>query len=140
MAKRKKKVVKRGARTGRTSASTPSEANKPKKKEKTPLEERCKKLRHLLSVIGKQVGEVEEETSVKLGTTPKLMHVAGGKDRDPRGWTISLAFMTHVHFSTEAKASDDAIEIGWFDISDLPPMAFDHQRILSDVLFEIRRR
>jgi len=61
MAKRKKakKKVKR-AKTGRTSSSTPNEANKPKTKDKP---DRYKKLRHILSVIGKQVGEAEEATT-----------------------------------------------------------------------------
>jgi 8-oxo-dGTP diphosphatase len=29
------------------------------------------------------------------------------------------------------KAGDDAAEVGWFDLSDPPPLAFDHADILA---------
>jgi 8-oxo-dGTP diphosphatase len=77
------------------------------------------------------IREVKEETGIVLPNVVKLFWASGGKDRDPRGWTISLAFATEVPWETEVVASDDAAEIGWFDIDDLPSMAFDHRMILS---------
>jgi 8-oxo-dGTP diphosphatase len=77
------------------------------------------------------VREVKEETGIDLPNAVKLFWAAGGKDRDPRGWTIALTYRTEVPWDTDAKASDDAIEIGWFDIMNPPPMAFDHRKTLS---------
>jgi len=34
----------------------------------------------------------------------------------------------------EIKAGDDAIDYKWFDLENLPDMAFDHKEILTDVL------
>jgi 8-oxo-dGTP diphosphatase len=36
--------------------------------------------------------------------------------------------------STIPVAGDDAKNAQWFKINDLPPLAFDHSRILEDVL------
>jgi len=59
---RKKRKVKKAARTGRTSSSKPNPSNTPKT-EKTPQEERCKTIRHILSVIGKEVAAHLEATT-----------------------------------------------------------------------------
>lgn len=80
------------------------------------------------------VREVKEETGIDLPNAVKLFTAKGDKDRDPRGWTISLAYHTEVPWDIEAKASDDAIEIGWFNIRDLPPMAFDHRAVFTRFL------
>jgi hypothetical protein len=63
MAKRKKakkRVTKRRAKTERTSSSAPNTANGPKTEERP---DRYKQLRHILSVIGKQLGEAQEATT-----------------------------------------------------------------------------
>lgn len=78
--------------------------------------------------------EVKEETSIELPNTVKLFTAKGDEGRDPRGWTISLAYYTDVPWDTKAAPSDDAIEIGWFNILDLPPMAFDHRAVFTRFL------
>jgi len=77
------------------------------------------------------VREVKEETTIILPNAVKLFWAAGGEDRDPRGWTIALTFHTEVPWDTEAQPNDDAIETGWFDIMNPPPMAFDHRKTLA---------
>lgn len=59
------------------------------------------------------------------------MGAFGDPGRDPRGWTVTVAFAALVP-STElgVKAADDAKAAGWFDIASLPPLAFDHQVIV----------
>jgi len=37
------------------------------------------------------------------------------------------------------KADDDAKDIGWFSLNDLPPLAFDHTVIIGDVVNEYIR-
>jgi len=73
--------------------------------------------------------EVKEETSIELPGVVKLFTAKGDEGRDPRGWTISLAYYTAVPYDTVAKANDDAIEVEWFDILNLPSMAFDHRAV-----------
>lgn len=51
--------------------------------------------------------------------------------RDPRGHVISHAFYIP-KFDGEPKADDDAFEFKVFDLENLPPMGFDHPKILND--------
>lgn len=76
--------------------------------------------------------ELQEETSVN----PKdvlLTQVGafGDPGRDPRGWCVSVAYAALVP-STEmgVKAADDATEAEWYDVTKLPPLAFDHKLIV----------
>jgi len=78
------------------------------------------------------IREVREETGIVLDKRPGLFFSAGGKDRDPRGWTITLAHWIQVPWETAATPGDDAAEVGWFD--ELPPMAFDHRTIYEKYL------
>jgi 8-oxo-dGTP diphosphatase len=75
--------------------------------------------------------ELVEETGVKVADLEQL-YTAGDPGRDPRGWTVSVAYLAQVH-PGEVKpiAADDAEEVGWFPLDDLPALAFDHAMILS---------
>ncbi|HSJ54827.1 MAG TPA: NUDIX hydrolase, partial [Anaerolineae bacterium] len=59
----------------------------------------------------------------------------GDPGRDPRGWTVSvvhLAVVTEEEArSFQPKAADDAADVAWFDLDDLPALAFDHAQILA---------
>ncbi len=74
--------------------------------------------------------ELEEETGIKV----KLMEQVkafGAPGRDPRGRTISIAFLSRIHKEENLKAGDDAMEAKWFDVEDLPELAFDHVDIIK---------
>jgi 8-oxo-dGTP diphosphatase len=77
--------------------------------------------------------ELLEETGLKQSDLEQL-HTFGDPGRDPRGWTVSVVFLARVR-SKELKpiAGDDAAEVGWFSLSDPPPLAFDHAEILLRV-------
>ena len=78
--------------------------------------------------------ELAEETGIKIES---LRHVgAYGKPyRDPRGRVISIAFTANVSIEDfEPKAMDDAINIGWFSLDELPMLAFDHPEIIKDAM------
>lgn len=80
--------------------------------------------------------ELEEETGVKLDS-PDLLAEIGFYDtpgRDPRGWTVSVAFCVDLPTMPPAKADDDAAEVQWHRLDNLPPMAFDHRKIMDDVI------
>lgn len=78
--------------------------------------------------------ELQEET----GVVPRHMeqlHTFGNPGRDPRGWTISVAYLAVLdedeRLSLHPQAGDDAASVGWFDLSSPPPLAFDHADILA---------
>lgn len=77
--------------------------------------------------------EVMEETGMALGEVFQFRSYSA-VDRDPRERVITV-----VHFAfealTEVKGSDDAAEAQWFDIDNLPVLAFDHRTIIHE-LFE----
>lgn len=78
--------------------------------------------------------ELREETGLRV---TKLGQVGafGDPGRDPRGWTISIAFLAEVSGTKhKAKAADDAKAVNWFPVDALPPLAFDHRKILKQAL------
>lgn len=74
--------------------------------------------------------ELEEETSLK-DILLTQMHTFGDPGRDPRGHTVSVAYVGYLPDGAEAHAGDDAAEAEWFSIDELPEMAFDHEKILE---------
>jgi 8-oxo-dGTP diphosphatase len=78
--------------------------------------------------------ELLEETGLE---PPELQQL--GAFRDPRGWTISVAFWAHVEGDITPHAGDDAAAARWWPLNDLPPLAFDHADIISQLLTPSRR-
>jgi 8-oxo-dGTP diphosphatase len=78
--------------------------------------------------------ELEEETGLKIKHA-KQLRAYGTPGRDPRGHTVSVAFVAQIEAKdSEVKAGDDAAEVEWFNIHRLPELAFDHADILKDAL------
>lgn len=79
------------------------------------------------------IRELKEETNItadclwEVGAFSKI-------DRDPRGRTITVAYYGFADQSADIKALDDAAEIAWHKISELPPLAFDHKEIIEKAL------
>lgn len=80
--------------------------------------------------------ELAEETGLTVG--PLVQVQAFGKpDRDPRGRTITIAFLAWIDDKEKMeniRAADDAADIQWFRIDRLPDLAFDHRRIVATAL------
>jgi 8-oxo-dGTP diphosphatase len=75
--------------------------------------------------------ELMEETGVAAATITPL-GPWDAVDRDPRGRTITFAFLARVvKGRVHPKAADDAAEVGWFSLSRPPEMAFDHRDVLA---------
>jgi 8-oxo-dGTP diphosphatase len=75
--------------------------------------------------------ELMEETGVQARRLEQL-HTFGEPDRDPRGRTISVAYLAQVDAARlKPKAADDAAEVGWHPLHRPPPLAFDHAAILA---------
>lgn len=81
------------------------------------------------------VRELLEETSVSVDITEKnLVKVTSIKDRDPRGWIISVAYKVNVDESEKKPlANSDAIYASWFEVKSLKKydLAFDHFDIIN---------
>ena len=67
--------------------------------------------------------------------------VFGTPGRDPRGRTVAVAHWGLTHSGDhELAAADDAAEFGWFEVDDLPGLAFDHDDLVADALRALRNR
>ena len=75
--------------------------------------------------------ELLEETGLK-GDVVDLLGAYSDPDRDPRGHTVSVAYVCKVGGVVQIEAGDDAAEAKWFGLDALPALAFDHARILDD--------
>ena len=60
-------------------------------------------------------------------------------NRDPRERVITIAFYALVR-KAEVQGGDDAAAARWFPIGDVPPLAFDHDRILRVALGKLREK
>jgi 8-oxo-dGTP diphosphatase len=75
--------------------------------------------------------ELREETGIHAGRLQQLA-TFGDPGRDPRGRTISVVYLGRVDPArVQPRADDDAAEVGWHGLDRLPPLAFDHRRILA---------
>ena len=81
--------------------------------------------------------ELKEETG--LTPTGEMVELKSFStvDRDPRGRTITVAYLIEMPL-TEAKGSDDAAEARWFPLDELPSLAFDHDEIIKVALARIQ--
>jgi len=79
------------------------------------------------------IRELEEETSLRVSD----VHQIGAYtkvDRDPRGRTITVAYLAIVDEPIAVNSQDDAAKAQWFPLSALPELAFDHDEILPDAV------
>lgn len=84
------------------------------------------------------IRELKEETGLEV-TKIEQLKAYSTPDRDPRERVITIAFIAESK-SMDVKGDDDAKEAEWFDIANLPPLAFDHKEILNDALERIRSK
>lgn len=84
--------------------------------------------------------ELEEETSVEDVYLEQL-YTFSEPGRDPRGHVISIAHFALVNREAHSiEARSDARRVAWFDISELPKLAFDHGKILDVALGRLRSK
>ena len=74
------------------------------------------------------------EEACLQGDIGDLLGVYSDPTRDPRGHTITVAYVLKVAGIIGIAAGDDADEARWFPIHALPPLAFDHAIIVADAL------
>lgn len=75
--------------------------------------------------------ELEEETGV-TNVFIEQLYTFGEPDRDPRGRVVSVAYFALVNLAEHpVRSASDAKNVQWFEIEDLPKLAFDHEQILQ---------
>ena len=79
------------------------------------------------------IRELEEETGLTL-TNITQVGAYSKVDRDPRGRTITIAYLAVVDTPLAVVAQDDAAKAEWFPINALPSLAFDHDEIMADAI------
>lgn len=79
------------------------------------------------------IRELQEETGLKLASMVQV-GAYSKVDRDPRGRTITIAYLAIVDEQLSVIAQDDAANAEWFPIDALPTLAFDHDEIMTDAI------
>ena len=79
------------------------------------------------------IRELEEETGLQV-TDIHQIEAYSKVDRDPRGRTITVAYLAIIDKPVAVTGQDDAAKAEWFPISDLPHLAFDHADIMADAM------
>jgi len=82
------------------------------------------------------IRELEEETGI-IAEKVDFFAMADKPDRDPRGRVISAIYYTFFKNKPACKANDDALELAWFPIDNLPSLAFDHTTIISELIIKL---
>ena len=79
------------------------------------------------------IRELEEETGLRVS---KIQQIGAYSkvDRDPRGRTITVAYLAIVDEPVAVTGQDDAAKAEWWPLSDLPHLAFDHYDIMQDAI------
>lgn len=79
------------------------------------------------------IRELEEETGLVVSQVQQI-GAYSKVDRDPRGRTITVAYLALIDSPVPIKGQDDAASAQWFPLSTLPPLAFDHAEIMRDAV------
>ena len=75
------------------------------------------------------IREAKEETGLDVNLEA-LLYVYSDPGRDSRQHTLSIVFTAN---STGIPmAADDATDLGYFSLTELPELAFDHELIIAD--------
>ena len=87
--------------------------------------------------------ELVEETGLE-GEDVYLeqLYTFGAPDRDPRTRVITVTYFALIRDgkSRALRATTDAAEVRWFNVYDLPPLAFDHPEIIEAALRRLRSK
>ena len=85
------------------------------------------------------VRELREETGV-TDVYLEQLYTFGEPKRDPRGRVITVAYYALAPYTESIHAGTDASEAAWFRATDLPPLAFDHRKIVEYARQRLRNK
>ena len=89
------------------------------------------------------IRELEEETGLKVSKVYQI-GAYSKVDRDPRGRTVTVAYLAIIDAPMAVKGQDDAAKAQWFPLmafldkpsgkAERPELAFDHEEIMQDAI------
>lgn len=79
------------------------------------------------------IRELKEETGLRLSNVHQI-GAYSKVDHDPRGRTITVAYLAIIDEPIAVTGQDDAAKAQWFPLSALPELAFDHDDIMQDAI------
>ena len=79
------------------------------------------------------IRELEEETGLKVNGLYQI-GAYSKVDRDPRGRTVTVAYLAVIDEPLPVIGQDDAAKAEWWPLSSLPKLAFDHDDIMADAI------
>ncbi|MCM8542842.1 MAG: NUDIX hydrolase [Lentisphaeraceae bacterium] len=86
------------------------------------------------------IRELREETGVENVFLEQL-YTVGDVKRDPRERVVTVAYYALVNLQEHAvEAATDANNAAWFELEDLPELAFDHNMILEMALKRLQSK
>jgi 8-oxo-dGTP diphosphatase len=91
------------------------------------------------SVEAAAVRELREETGVDKVYLEQL-YTFGDPKRDPRGRVITVAYYALVPNTQSLHSGTDAADAAWFPVTALPPLAFDHRKIIDYAHMRLRNK
>lgn len=85
--------------------------------------------------------ELLEETNVSVNYMEQLYSFGDDIHRDPRNRVVSVAYFALIDpTSVKIKADSDADNVRWVPVSETPPLAFDHNVIISMAFSRLRAK
>lgn len=84
------------------------------------------------------IRELKEETNINVSDLYEFK-VFGNYGRDPRGWTVTVSYIYFLKNNINIKAQSDAKNISFFEIDKLPELAFDHNNIIKEVIYDLEK-
>jgi len=90
------------------------------------------------TIEGAALRELHEETGIEKVFLEQL-YTFGEVERDPRERVVTVAYYALVNLSEHRiEATTDASDAAWFPVTDLPPLAFDHDKIFATALARLK--
>lgn len=83
--------------------------------------------------------ELQEETGV-TDVYVEQLYSFGDTARDPRGRVITVAYFALISADRPLQAGSDAAEAQWWPMDAIPPLAFDHDKILAYALERLQNK
>jgi 8-oxo-dGTP diphosphatase len=84
--------------------------------------------------------ELQEETGI-ANVYLEQLYTFGELERDPRERVVTVAYYALVNLEQYIiSASTDASDAGWFAVAHIPPLPFDHDRILKTALQRLQSK
>ena len=82
--------------------------------------------------------ELQEETGVQDVYLEQL-YTFGDPGRDPRTRVITVVYFALLNSERlQVRPATDVVDVGWFSVYELPPLAFDHAQIIEYALNRLR--